>query len=47
MMVGGGGFGNIWMCQLSDGTKVAVKTWRSTMITQDGDKSLKVGNNCY
>ncbi|CUA73219.1 putative WD repeat-containing protein alr3466 [Nostoc sp, PCC 7120] [Rhizoctonia solani] len=40
-IVNGGGFGNIWMGELYDGTKVAIKTWRSSVIEQFNYKTLK------
>ncbi|CAE6421319.1 unnamed protein product [Rhizoctonia solani] len=41
MLVSGGGFGDIWRGQLSDGTRVAIKTWREALITKGDYKTLK------
>ncbi|KAJ1302506.1 hypothetical protein OPQ81_002824 [Rhizoctonia solani] len=40
-IVNGGGFGDIWTGRLRDGTKVAIKVWRSSVIEQCDDKALK------
>ncbi|KAH7338686.1 WD40-repeat-containing domain protein [Rhizoctonia solani] len=36
-----GGFGDIWKGQLYDGTKVAIKAWRKSLVEQCDYKSLK------
>ncbi|CAE6405708.1 unnamed protein product [Rhizoctonia solani] len=41
VLVSGGGFGDIWRGQLSDGTRVAIKTWREALITKGDYKTLK------
>ncbi|CAE6404393.1 unnamed protein product [Rhizoctonia solani] len=40
-IVSGGGFGDIWMGQLHDGEKVAIKAWRSNTLEQFNYKSMK------
>ncbi|KAF8753809.1 kinase-like protein [Rhizoctonia solani] len=37
----GGGFGDIWKGELQDGTIIAIKTWRSSVIEQFDYKTLK------
>ncbi|CAE7218285.1 unnamed protein product [Rhizoctonia solani] len=37
----GGGFGDIWTGNLHNGTKVAIKVWRASMVEQCDDKALK------
>ncbi|CAE6505247.1 unnamed protein product [Rhizoctonia solani] len=37
----GGGFGNIWMGSMCDGTKVAIKAWRSDALEHCDYKTLK------
>lgn len=39
----GGSFGDIWKGRLRDGTIVAIKVWRFTSMTNDGEKDIKVG----
>ncbi|CAE6404251.1 unnamed protein product [Rhizoctonia solani] len=41
MIVSGGGFADIWMGQLHNGTKVAIKAWRSEALEQCMYKTLK------
>ncbi|KAH7338145.1 kinase-like domain-containing protein [Rhizoctonia solani] len=41
MIVNGGGFGDIWLGRLSDGTQVAIKAWRASVIEQCDYKTLK------
>ncbi|CAE6459522.1 unnamed protein product [Rhizoctonia solani] len=41
VMVGGGGFGDIWASRLKSGAKVAVKVWRGYSIDQCDEKTLK------
>ncbi|KAG8756651.1 hypothetical protein FRC11_005153, partial [Ceratobasidium sp. 423] len=41
VLVSGGGFGDIWKGKLNDGTKVAIKAWRASLIEQADYKSLK------
>ncbi|CAE6449368.1 unnamed protein product [Rhizoctonia solani] len=41
MIVNGGGFGDIWLGKLKNGTQVAVKTWRACLIEQCDYKVLK------
>ncbi|CAE6467050.1 unnamed protein product [Rhizoctonia solani] len=41
MIVSGGGFGDIWKGDLNNGTKVAIKAWRSNMLEQCSYKTLK------
>ncbi|CAE6459511.1 unnamed protein product, partial [Rhizoctonia solani] len=41
VIASGGGFGDIWMGKLYNGTKVAIKAWRSSMIEQCDYKKLK------
>ena len=42
VLVSGGGFGDIWKGELLDRTKVAVKTWRASVIEHCDYKLLKV-----
>jgi hypothetical protein len=44
-MLMGGSFGDIWKGSLYDGTDVAIKMWRFTLIAEDGEKSLKVSSS--
>ncbi|KAB5588933.1 hypothetical protein CTheo_7621 [Ceratobasidium theobromae] len=37
----GGSFGDIWKGRLRDGTIVAIKVWRFTSMTNDGEKDIK------
>ncbi|KAH7345538.1 kinase-like domain-containing protein [Rhizoctonia solani] len=41
MIVSGGGFGDIWMSRLHNGTKVAIKAWRTNTIEGVSHKTLK------
>ncbi|QRW22047.1 Vegetative incompatibility protein HET-E-1 [Rhizoctonia solani] len=41
VMIGGGGFGDIWTSRLRSGGKVAIKVWRGSSIEQCEDKALK------
>ncbi|CUA75823.1 putative WD repeat-containing protein alr2800 [Nostoc sp, PCC 7120] [Rhizoctonia solani] len=41
MIVSGGGFGDIWMGQLHDGGKVAIKAWRTNALGNCDYKTLK------
>ncbi|CAE6405447.1 unnamed protein product [Rhizoctonia solani] len=41
MIVSGGGFGDIWVGQLHNGTKVAIKAWRSNALKDCRLKALK------
>ncbi|KAG8751191.1 hypothetical protein FRC11_009609 [Ceratobasidium sp. 423] len=41
VVVNGGGFGDIWMGKMHDGTKVAIKSWQGSMIEQCDYKALK------
>ncbi|KAG8684680.1 hypothetical protein FRC11_011746 [Ceratobasidium sp. 423] len=41
VVVNGGGLGDIWMGNLYDGTKVAIKAWRGSLIEQCDYKLLK------
>ncbi|KAL5641770.1 hypothetical protein ACGC1H_002024 [Rhizoctonia solani] len=41
MIVSGGGFGDIWVGQLYNGTKVAIKAWRTDTLEQCRYKKLK------
>ncbi|KAH7338687.1 kinase-like domain-containing protein [Rhizoctonia solani] len=41
VQIAGGGFGDIWRGELFDGTQVAVKVWRASLIEQCDHKSLK------
>ncbi|CAE6463896.1 unnamed protein product [Rhizoctonia solani] len=41
VLISGGGFGDIWRGEMHNGTKVAIKAWRASMIGQCDYKSLK------
>ncbi|CUA78547.1 putative WD repeat-containing protein alr2800 [Nostoc sp, PCC 7120] [Rhizoctonia solani] len=41
MIVSGGGFGDIWMGQLHNGVKVAIKAWRTNALGNPDYKTLK------
>ncbi|ELU40226.1 Vegetative incompatibility protein [Rhizoctonia solani AG-1 IA] len=41
VLMSGGGFGDIWKGQLHDGSKVAIKAWRASLIEQCDYKTLK------
>ncbi|CUA67873.1 WD repeat-containing protein 5 homolog [Dictyostelium discoideum] [Rhizoctonia solani] len=41
MIVSGGGFGDIWKGCMNDGTKVAIKAWRSNSLGQCAYKTIK------
>ncbi|EUC56394.1 tyrosine kinase family catalytic domain protein [Rhizoctonia solani AG-3 Rhs1AP] len=41
MIVSGGGFGDIWVGQLHNGTKVAIKAWRTNALQDCKQKVLK------
>ncbi|CAE6507703.1 unnamed protein product [Rhizoctonia solani] len=41
MIINGGGFGDIWLGRLSNGTRVAIKAWRASVIEQCDYKALK------
>ncbi|KAJ1302484.1 hypothetical protein OPQ81_002802 [Rhizoctonia solani] len=41
VMMSGGGFGDIWRGELHNGTKVAIKVWRGSVIEQCDYKILK------
>ncbi|KDN40401.1 hypothetical protein RSAG8_08164, partial [Rhizoctonia solani AG-8 WAC10335] len=41
MIMSGGGFGDIWKGQLHNGTKVAIKAWRTNALEQGDYKTLK------
>ncbi|CAE6462422.1 unnamed protein product [Rhizoctonia solani] len=41
VLVSGGGFGDIWKGQLDEGTKVAIKAWRKSIVEQCDYKTLK------
>ncbi|CAE6534909.1 unnamed protein product [Rhizoctonia solani] len=41
VLVSGGGFGDIWKGQRHDGTRVAIKAWRESVIDKCDYKSLK------
>ncbi|CAE6455111.1 unnamed protein product, partial [Rhizoctonia solani] len=41
VLMSGGGFGDIWKGELLDGTKVAIKVWRASLIEQCDYKMLK------
>ncbi|KAF8738050.1 Protein tyrosine kinase, partial [Rhizoctonia solani] len=41
VMIGGGGFGDIWTSRLRSGAKVAIKVWRESSIEQCEEKALK------
>ncbi|KAJ1305009.1 hypothetical protein OPQ81_000052 [Rhizoctonia solani] len=41
VLMNGGGFGDIWMCQLQDGARVAIKAWRAHMLGQCAHTALK------
>ncbi|CAE6441964.1 unnamed protein product [Rhizoctonia solani] len=41
MIVSGGGFGDIWVGQLHDGTRVAIKAWRTNALQDCTQKTLK------
>ncbi|KAH7338712.1 kinase-like domain-containing protein [Rhizoctonia solani] len=41
VLMSGGGFGDIWRGELLDGTRVAIKTWRASLIEQCDYKILK------
>ncbi|KAL5640108.1 hypothetical protein ACGC1H_007410 [Rhizoctonia solani] len=40
-LISGGGFGDIWQGKLHDGTHVAIKAWRTSLIEQCDYKTLK------
>jgi hypothetical protein len=42
VVANGGGFGDIWMGKIHEGTKVAIKSWRGSLIEQYNYKTLKV-----
>ncbi|CAE6534913.1 unnamed protein product [Rhizoctonia solani] len=41
VVVNGGGFGDVWMGKLRDETKVAIKSWRGSLIEQCDYKTMK------
>ncbi|KDN33180.1 hypothetical protein RSAG8_13730, partial [Rhizoctonia solani AG-8 WAC10335] len=41
MIVSGGGFGDIWMGLLHNGSKIAIKAWRTNALEQCDHKTLK------
>ncbi|CAE6391459.1 unnamed protein product [Rhizoctonia solani] len=41
VILAGGGFGDIWKGEMHDGTMVAIKAWRSSIIEQSDYKTLK------
>ncbi|KEP45492.1 tyrosine kinase family catalytic domain protein, partial [Rhizoctonia solani 123E] len=41
MIASGGGFGDIWVGQLHNGTKVAIKAWRTDALEKCRDKTIK------
>ncbi|CAE6441223.1 unnamed protein product, partial [Rhizoctonia solani] len=41
MIASGGGFGDIWVGKLHDGTKVAIKAWRTNALQDCTQKTLK------
>lgn len=41
-IMSGGGFGDIWKGELNDGTKVAIKAWRTDALEQCRSKTIKV-----
>ncbi|CAE6534997.1 unnamed protein product [Rhizoctonia solani] len=41
MIASGGGFGDIWVGQLHNGTKVAIKAWRTNALQDCTQKALK------
>ncbi|CAE6431902.1 unnamed protein product [Rhizoctonia solani] len=41
MIASGGGFGDIWVGQLHNGTKVAIKAWRTNALRDCTQKTLK------
>lgn len=47
-LIAGGGFGDIWKGRLHDGTEVAIKVLRFSLVTHNGAKAMKVcSTKCF